>query len=354
MTLLSTTVLGNPVWAWLLAVAVGVGVFFLLRFLRGFGLRRLAPLAERAKPELWKYVLATLKHTRIFFLVLVALYAGSWALTLPAAASRAIGTVALLGFLVQIGFWAHGLLTFWLTSYTKRKLPEDVAAATTVSALGFLGKLVLWSIIVLLALQNLGINITTLVAGLGIGGIAIALAIQNVLGDLFASLSIVFDKPFVVGDFIIVDDFLGTVERVGLKTSRIRSLSGEQLVFSNNDLLRSRIRNYKRMYERRIVFSFGVIYQTPYKKLVRIPGMVREIIESQEQTRFDRAHFQRYGDFSLNFEVVYYVLSPDYNLYMDIQQAINLALYQRFEEEGISFAYPTQMLYVNAEPVPNT
>jgi small-conductance mechanosensitive channel len=177
----------------------------------------------------------------------------------------------------------------------------------------------------------------------------VALAIQNILGDLFASLSIVLDKPFVIGDFIIVGDLMGTVEKIGLKTTRVRSLSGEQLVFGNHDLLQSRIRNFKHLFERRILFSFGVIYQTPHDKLAAIPGMVREIIESLEDTRFDRAHFKEYGDFSLNFEVVYYVLKPDYNAYMDTQQAINLALYQRFQQAGIEFAYPTQTLFITRE-----
>ena len=189
------------------------------------------------------------------------------------------------------------------------------------------------------------------------GGIAIALAAQNILGDLFASLSIVLDKPFVVGDFLIIGDFLGSVEKVGIKTTRLRSLSGEQLVFSNNDLLNSRIRNYGRMYERRVVFSLGVTYQTPSEKLKRIPDIVRkaveaqenvrEAVETQEDVRFDRAHFQKYGDFALIFEIVYYVLSADYAQYMDVQQAINLRIYEDFEENEIEFAYPTQTVYVS-------
>jgi len=167
-----------------------------------------------------------------------------------------------------------------------------------------------------------------------------------VLGDLFASISIVLDKPFVIGDFIIVGDMLGTVEHIGIKTTRVRSLFGEQLIFSNNDLLNSRIRNYKRMDERRIVFSIGVVYQTPYEKLSAIPGMVREIVEAQEQTRFDRAHFSKFGDFALIYEIVYYVKIPDYNAYMDIQEAINLEIYRKFQEQGIEFAYPTQTVFV--------
>ncbi|MGA9537034.1 MAG: mechanosensitive ion channel family protein, partial [Desulfobacterales bacterium] len=184
-------------------------------------------------------------------------------------------------------------------------------------------------------------------------GIAVALAVQNILSDLFASLSIVLDKPFVIDDFIIVDNYMGTVEHIGLKTTRLRSLSGEYLVFSNNDLLKSRIRNYTRMLERRVVFSIGVTYQTPLEKLKQVPATIRKIIESQEAVRFDRAHFQGYGDFALKFEVVYYVLNPDYNRYMDIQQSINLAIFESFEKEGIDFAYPTQQLYIGDQTTSN-
>ncbi len=256
----------------------------------------------------------------------------------------------MIGFLLQVALWGNAVISFWITRYMQKRMEEDAAAATSIGALRFVGKLLLWTFVLLLALDNLGIDVTALVTGLGIGGIAVALALQNVLGDLFASLSIVLDKPFVIGDFIIVGDFLGTVEHIGLKTTRLRSLSGEQLVFSNSDLLGSRIRNYKRMAERRIVFSFGVIYQTPHEKLARIPEMVREIIEAQEKARFDRAHFKAYGDSSLNFEVVYYVQVPDYLVYMDIQQAVNLELYRRFQEEGIEFAYPTRTLFIQRQP----
>jgi len=174
-------------------------------------------------------------------------------------------------------------------------------------------------------------------------GSAVALAVQNILGDLFASFSIVLDRPFVMGDFIIVGEHLGTVEHIGLKTTRLRSLSGEQLVFSNTDLLGSRIRNYKRMAERRVVFSLGVLYQTSPEQLEKIPQMIRDIVEAQTPVRFDRAHFKEYGASSLNFEIVYYVLSSDYALYMDIQQRINYQLKSRLDANGIEFAYPTQV-----------
>ena len=196
-------------------------------------------------------------------------------------------------------------------------------------------------------LDNLGIDVTALVAGLGIGGIAVALAAQNVLGDLFASLSIAFDKPFLVGDFLILDDYLGSVEHIGIKSTRLRSLSGEQIIMSNNDLLKSRVRNYGRMVERRVVLAHGVTYDTPIGRLEEIPDIVRSAIERQADTRFDRSHFARHGASSLDFESVYYVLSADYNRFMDIQQAINLEIHRRFSELGIEFAIPTQRLYLS-------
>jgi small-conductance mechanosensitive channel len=193
----------------------------------------------------------------------------------------------------------------------------------------------------------LDVNITTLIAGLGVGGIAVALAVQSILSDLFASLSILLDKPFAVGHFIVVDSIAGTVAHVGLKTTRVRSLSGEEIVLSNTDLLKSRIHNYKRLFERRVLFGFGVTYNTGYDALAAIPSVVREIVQSIPKTRFDRAHFKDYGDSSLNFEVVYFVLDSDYNVYMDVQQAINLEIYRRFEQARIEFAFPTRTLYVS-------
>jgi small-conductance mechanosensitive channel len=207
-------------------------------------------------------------------------------------------------------------------------------------------KILLWSLVLLIILDNLGFNITTLIASMGIGGIAIALAAQSILGELFASLSIAMDKPFVIGDFIIVDTYLGTIEKIGMRTTHIRSLGGELIIFSNTDLLRSRVRNYKRMTERRILFALGVVYGTPAAKVEAIPEMVRGIIENDDMTRFDRGHFKEYGASSLNFEFVYYVLSPEYNDFMDTQQRINLAIYAKFEAEGIDFAFPTQTVHV--------
>lgn len=220
----------------------------------------------------------------------------------------------------------------------------DRAAIGTIGILGFIAQIAVWTLVLMLALDNLGVDITALLAGLGVGGIAVALAVQNILGDLFASLSITLDRPFVVGDFIIVDEFLGSVESIGIKSVRLRSLSGEQVVMSNADLLSSRVRNYGRMMERRVVFSIHVRPETPRATLRRIPELIRAQIAAQPRARFDRSHFASYEEFSLRFETVYYVLSPDYNAYMDIQQALNLGIHEMLEAEGVEFAYPARRL----------
>jgi small-conductance mechanosensitive channel len=333
---------------WIVALGIAAVTIAVLLILEKVAVKRLHTRGKKTRTPALRLVAEILGATKIVLLIPVALYLGSQALALPPKFERLIANVTIVALLIQAAVWGNRLIELWIKrKFQKKKEEEDAASATTLAVLGFIGRLVLWSLVALLALDNLGFNITTLVAGLGIGGIAVALAAQNILGDLFASLSIVLDKPFLIGDFIIVDDKMGTVEYIGLKTTRIRSLGGEQIIFSNTDLLNSRIRNYKRMIERRIDFSLGVTYQTPAEKLAQIPAIIRETVEQQEKTRFDRAHFKEYGDFALLFEVVYYVLDPDYNRYMDIQQAINLAIFHRFQKEGIEFAYPTQSLYLH-------
>jgi small-conductance mechanosensitive channel len=331
----------NSVRQWFVALAAGAGtyvaVWLALRLVRN----SLASFAARTA-AIWDDVVThALSNTRALFMVTVGVYVGSLFVLLPDGAQRGLTTVGVLLLLFQTGIWATSGLRFWLEHYT-RQLEDDRGTATTVTAMGFLARMLVWSILLLVALDNIGVDVTALVTGLGIGGVAVALAVQNILKDLFASLSIVLDKPFVLGDFVVVDDLRGHVEHIGLETTRIRSLWGEQLIFSNSDLLGSRLRNFGRMAERRVMFEIGVTYQTPRDRLEQIPGMIREAIESQPLVRFDRSHFKRYGDFALTFESVYYVLSPDYNAYMDIQQAVNLRIHERFEQDGISFAYPTQ------------
>lgn len=344
---LAYSLLNNTVKDWLFALTASVLVFLLIRIIIRLGVSRLARLAKDTTTIWDDAVTDALMRTRGLFVLILALFLGSLFLVLPERIRAVIVSVTSIALFIQGGLWLNSIGQFWVKEESQRRRKIDPATVTTVSAMGFVGRLMLWALVAILLLDNLGIDVTALVAGLGVGGIAVALALQNILGDLFASLSIVLDKPFAVGDFLIIDEHMGAVENVGLKTTRIRSLSGEQLVFSNADLLKSRIRNYGRMFERRVVFKLGVTYQTPRDKLKKIPAMVREAIEEQNKIRFDRAHFQAYGASSLDFEIVYYVLSPDYNQYMDIQQAINLGIHERFEQESINFAYPTQTVYVH-------
>jgi len=341
--------LNNSLLRWAIAVGLAVVIIVALWLLNLLLRKRAVRLAEKYTSPWFLGGSHVLKQTRSWFLLIVALYCGSLTLDLPGDHGWIASTVVIIALLIQAAIWASALLQFSIRRYTDARMEVDPTSVTTVAALGFLGRIAIWSIAALLVLDNLGVNVTAMIAGLGVGGIAIALAAQNVLGDLLASASIVLDKPFVLGDFIIVGTDMGTVENIGLKTTRLRSISGEQMIFSNNDLLQSRVRNYKRMEQRRIVFSIGVTYDTPYEKVAAIPAMLREAVEAREQVRFDRAHFKSYGDFALIYEIVYYVLTSDYAIYMDIQQAINLDIHRRFEQEGIEFAYPTQTVYLRQQ-----
>lgn len=344
MEVLATEILSNSLYFWLGAVAVGLLVYVILRTLHRVLLGQLRRLNGRTDAAFNDIIVEVVQATRGWFRVGMAIWAGTTVLAISPLGRERIGRLVALLLLLQIGLWVSAGIRAYMNRYISAHVENDPSSVTTVRALGYVGVTIVWAAVVLVALDNLGVEVTAMVAGLGIGGVAVALAVQNILGDLFASLSIVLDKPFVYGDFIIVDDMLGTVEKVGLKTTRIRSLSGEQLVFSNSDLLQSRIRNYKRMYERRVVFNFRVPYGTPREKVAEIPGLVRKAIEAQDGVRFDRAHFFRFTEWALEFEAVYYVLSPDYNAYMDRQQAINLLIMEYLEEREVEFAQPVRMV----------
>lgn len=347
-TLLKKQFQGNPLPAWLVAAAAFVAVLLVSRLGLRFVRRRVGALAERRNFYLAHAIVALASSTKSWFLLIVSAYLGSLVLDLSNTTADWLEWLTVTALLVQLAFWADALIAFVLRRHVQRQLETDAAAATTMTAVGFFARLAAWTITLLLILQYANRDISTLLTGLGIGGVAVALAAQSVLVDLFASLSIVLDKPFILGDFIAVEDYLGSVEHIGLKTTRLRSLSGEQLVFSNSDLLGGRIRNYKRMYERRIEFSFGLRFSTPHDKLAAVPDMIRQAIAAQGRTRFDRAHLKSFGESSFLFEVVYNVLSPDYNVYMDIQHAVNLALLRRFAESGIRLALPVQTVLVHS------
>lgn len=333
--------------AWLIAFGVAGGTLAVLMLITRFMAARMEKLSTRTDTGIDDMAVVLMKETKFLFVALISLYAGTLVLPdLPKVERTVVEKAAILALFVQIALWGTSAIKLAVDRYRQRALEQDAGGVTTMSAFGMLGRIAVWVVLLLAILQNFGVQVSALLTGLGIGGIAVALAVQNVLGDILSSLSIVLDKPFVIGDFLIVDNMMGTVEHIGLKTTRVRSLSGEQLVFSNSDLLKSRIRNYKRMQERRVVFSFGVLYQTTPDQLERIPQIVKTAIEAEEKVRFDRCHFAKFGESSLDFETVYYVEVPDYNVYMDIQQRLNLAILRGFSSEGIDFAYPTRTLFM--------
>jgi len=350
MEFLAVEFQGNQVWRWLIAAGILIFVGFILRILLWRLVRKLRVVAAKTPGRFDDLIVELLDKTKSLFVFVVSLYAGALILTLPELAESILRGIFIVALLIQAGYWGNALVAFWVKRSVNQRLTEDAATATSMAALGFVAKMAIWTVVALLALENLGIDVTALVAGIGIGGIAIALAVQNILSDLFASLSIILDKPFVIGDFIIVGELMGTVERIGLKTTRVRSLTGELIIFSNSDLLSSRVRNYKRMYERRIAFSIGVTYQTSPEMVEEIPVLIEGIVSGQPDVRFDRCHFKAFGDFAIVFETVYYVLVPEYGAYMNAQQVINLAIMRAFAERHIEFAYPTQTLFVQREP----
>ncbi len=339
--------LGASLLNWGVAVVVLFLAHPLLKIVIRIVAGRLEALSRRRPGRADEVAAQLLRKTKGFVVLAVALWVAS--LTLGLTWASRMGVLAILAVLVQLGLWAAEVVSWLLNRYRDRHIEDDPGAATAIGAMGFLVRLVVWSVILLTALSVLDFEIGPALAGLGVGGIAVALALQNILGDLFASLSIVFDRPFVIGDFIIVGDHMGTVEHVGLKTTRIRSISGEQLVFGNSDLLSSRVRNFKRMDERRILFTFGVQYDTGYDKLKEIPRIVEEVVETADNCRFDRAHFAEFGDSSLEFEVVYFMTIPDFPAFRDTQQQINLELYRRIEALDASFAFPTRTLHLHVD-----
>lgn len=290
-----------------------------------------------------------LEKTHAWFIVLLSLYLGTFILKLPLEMVGWPFRILACGLAIQGGIWMREIIFFYLRRYRVLGLDEEVITSGSVAAINFVVNLVLWSVVAVFLLSNIGFDVTALVTGLGVGGIAVALAVQNILGDLFSSLSIVMDKPFKIGDVILVGEFTGTVENIGMKTTRLRSLSGEIVVFSNSDLLNCRIRNFKQMKKRRAVFPLGIMMDTSIEKVERVPDIVRSIIEPREKLVFDRAHFKNIGDFAYEFEVVYYLQNPDMVFYLDNQQAINLEILRRFKDEGIEFAYPTSTVNLSRE-----
>jgi small-conductance mechanosensitive channel len=353
MKYLDLNFFGNPLSHWALGILFAALGVVILRVVTQWAKRHLqkeTSASEMTKSRFIPHFLIERALAKISWplIVAVALYGFTIPLELNAKWSNIFENLSVTLILVQLAIWIAAIGRLALNSYFTPGTQNAGSAALAISL--FVLQTLIWVITLILILDNLGINVSGLLAGLGIGGVAVALAVQNILGDLFSSLSIVLDKPFEVGDFIVAGDFMGSVEKIGIKTTRLRSISGEQIVLSNSDLLSSRIRNFKRMQERRVVFSFGITYQTPASQIQHITEQLRGIISQEPQTRFDRAHFKSFDDSALTFEVVYFIANPDFNLYMDIQQRININIMHLFSESNIAFAFPSRTLYVESLP----
>jgi small-conductance mechanosensitive channel len=349
--LLNRTYWGNTLSGYLVSAAIFAAGIIIITILRKIVLKRLSKWSESTETKLDDFIIKGIEKAVIPVLYLAALKLALEPLKIDPSVQKVISVIFVIIVTFLIIKAITSSLKYMLNSLVRRRSPEGDAERRLKQIRGItaIASFLVWTLGFIFLLDNLGFEISAVIAGLGIGGIAIALAAQTILGDLFSYFVIFFDRPFEIGDFIAVGDKLGTVEYIGIKTTRLRSLSGEQLVFSNTDLTNSRIQNYKKMERRRIVFKIGIVYDTPPEKLAEIPGLIRKIIEEQSPVTFDRAHFASYGDFSLNYEFVYYVEDPDYNKYMDIQQAINLKINDLFISRGIRFAYPTRTVFLSKE-----
>ena len=344
--IIEQTFLGNRIMDYLISVFLFLAGFIVIKIFQHFLLKRLKKWAEKTATTLDDFLVGVIQSIFLPLTYFGVFYLSVNTLNLDPVLKRAIDIAGMAILTIFAARLVTVLINYGFGVYwTKRD--KDVASERSLNGILKVIRLIVWGLAIVFLLDNLGFKISAVIAGLGIGGVAVALAAQAILGDLFSYFAILFDRPFEIGDFIIIGEYLGTIEHIGIKTTRIRSLSGEQVVFSNTDLTSSRLRNYKRMGKRRVVFKLGVIYQTSLEQLKTIPGIIENIIKNVKDTTFDRAHFFSYGDFSLVFEVVYYVMSRDYNKYMDIQQEINFAIRKEFDKRGIEFAYPTQTLYLN-------
>ena len=339
--LLMTTMLGQAIWRWAASILTAMVFLIVVAFLR----RRAGRLEDDG--GIIGDVQAGITSIRRMPTFLIAIYLGTQWLTLSSAVATFLYGVFIIAAGYQLGISSVVIVRRLLQ---RNVVNRDRMSGASLGVLGTLAEGVIWVLLLLTVLSNLGINVSGFVASLGVGGIAVALAAQNILGDLFASLSIVFDRPFEPGDFIKVGNELGTVRRIGLKTTRVVALQGEELVFSNTDLLSSRIQNYKKMQERRVVLQIGVVYDTTLEHLKEVPDLIEAAVRSADDARFDRAHFTSFGDSALMFEAVYYIPTGDYRTFLDRQQAINLTLLSELRNRGIDVAFPTQTLHVASAP----
>jgi small-conductance mechanosensitive channel len=342
---------GNSIADWAVAGFVAVSSWLGLSIVRRLIVARSKRSEVSARATPMRLILHLLAHTKQFLIVALAIYIGQEDLVFPSKLQHILDSVVVMAILLQMGLWAVRALKFYLQIKELERGP-DRGFTGSLDIINFVAQMLIWSLLGLVALENLGINITALLAGLGVGGVAVALALQNVLGDLFASLSIALDKPFVVGDRLTIDAFSGVVERIGIKTTRMRSDAGEQIILSNADILKSRVRNYGRAPEQRALATIRVPYGTARETLHAIPKLLEGIVLEQPNARFERCHLKGLESAWLEFELSFFVQQPRINSLLDLQQAVNFRIIDEFRRLGVAFAYPTQRVVVDAAGFP--
>ncbi len=352
ISILSYNFFGSTIQDYLIAIGVFAISLIILKTFKLVALRKIKKLTSQTQTEIDDLFFNIINDLGWSLYLLFSLFLAVRFVNFPSWLENAVDYALIIMAVYYAVKSLQAIVDFGVQKTVKGMEQKEGKASfdpSVVKLLSKIAKTILWVVALVIVLQNLGYNVSTLAAGLGLGGLAVAFAIQAILADIFASFSIYFDRPFRVGDFIIVGDDMGTVSKIGIKTTRMTSLTGEELVISNKELTESRIHNYKKMKERRIAFSFGVLYETPNNKLRKIPKIIERIITGIDLVRLDRVNFKSFGDFGLNYEVVYYLNSSDYNDYMNIQEEINLQIKEAFEKEGLEMAYPTQTVYLNKQ-----
>ncbi|HOK40495.1 MAG TPA: mechanosensitive ion channel family protein [bacterium] len=339
------SIYNNTIYDYLVSFAIFLSLILLIKVVELYIIKYLKRLAQKTETEFDDFLIVVIEKVLTPMSYFLSFFFALKILNFSSKIHKILEIYLLTVFTIYVVKFLNNLIQFGLMQYAKKHKADELLERSLKGIVN-VSKVIIWSGAIIFYFDNIGFKISTIIAGLGIGGIAVAMAAQSVLKDLFSYFCILFDRPFKVGDLIIIGDFSGTVEYIGIKTTRIRSVNGEQIIMSNIDLTDSRLRNYKNMTERRALFRFGVTYQTSLEKLKEISDIVKNIIENIPDTRFDRVHFISFGDFSLLFEVVYFVLSADYKKYADIQQSINLKLKEELEKRQIEFAYPTQTIYI--------
>jgi small-conductance mechanosensitive channel len=338
--------LGIPPTDWLISAIVGVVVWAALWILRDLIASRYKKYSSARNPTLIRLIAYLIGNTKQILFFAVALDVAQESLTLPDRVQRIVSNTVLILILIQVGLWAGRSVRFYLEMKELERGADRVFSGS-LDIINFVAQMLIWSLLILVALDNLGVNITALLAGLGVGGVAVALALQNVLGDLFASLSIALDKPFVIGDNLTIDTFVGKVEHIGIKTTRLRSDSGEQIILSNADILKSRVRNFGRLPQQRILATIRLSYATPAEKLKEMPQLLQRIVREYSQARFERCHLRSLGESSFQFELSYFVQQPAVNSLLDLQEAVNFRIIEEMRRLGVDFAYPAQLVLLD-------